>query len=169
MLYPGSFIHVTPSFYFQHVVYVDRSDFALDFFSRSQAVLDITSARKMYRQRPFIRFLQHDFTHDLPVPQGSFDVLLALFAGGISHSCARYVKPGGWILSNDHHGDARDAAANPELELKVVVLESCGKVHFEEDGLDRFALSVEPNRPGRRNAPTVDYFLFRKLSPARHR
>ena len=33
VLYPGCSIHITPSFYFQHVVYVDISEAAKDFFS----------------------------------------------------------------------------------------------------------------------------------------
>lgn len=33
VIYPGCSIHITPSFYFQHVLYIDRSQAATDFFS----------------------------------------------------------------------------------------------------------------------------------------
>ena len=76
VLYPGASVHVTPSFFFQHVVYVDLSDLSRDFFARAQAVLDVVNRHKAYRQRPFIRFVRQDFTADLPVFEGSFDLLL---------------------------------------------------------------------------------------------
>jgi SAM-dependent methyltransferase len=163
VLYPGSSVHVTPSFFFQHVVYVDRSDFSRDFFAQAQAVRDVVNRYKRYRQRPFIRFVQQDFTADLPVPEGGFDVLLALYAGGISQACARYVKPGGLLLTNDHHGDAREASRLPDLELQAVVEERRGKVRFDEQDLERHALPGGAPRPRHRSEPQPDYYLFRKL------
>jgi len=158
VLYPGSSVHVTPSFCFQHLVYVDRSELSRDFFARAQAVLDVVSARKRYRQQPFVRFVEQDFATALPVPEASFDVLLALYAGGISRSCARYVKPGGLLLTNDHHGDARDAAGLPGFELEAVVEERRGKVFFEDQHLERH---VSTGASGRHQAK-ADYYLFRR-------
>jgi SAM-dependent methyltransferase len=163
VLYPGSSVHVTPSFFFQHVVYVDRSEFSRDFFAQRQAVLDAVNAHKTYRQQPFIRFVEQDFTSDLPVPEGSFDVLLALYAGGISKACARYLKPGGLLLSNDHHGDARDAAGLPGFELQAVVQERRGKVLFQDGDLERYAPPGGSERPRHRRLTKADYYLFRRL------
>jgi SAM-dependent methyltransferase len=162
VLYPGAFVHVTPSFFFQHVVYVDRSDFSRDFFARAQAVLDVVNQHKQYRQRPFIRFVRQDFTADLPVPEGSFDLLLALYAGGVSQACARYVKSGGLLLTNDHHGDARDAARLPEFELRAVVEERRGEVRFDEKDLERYTLTGGPTRPRQQSEFRPDYYLFRR-------
>jgi len=158
VLYPGSSVHVTPSFYFQHVVYVDRSELSRGFFARPEAVRDVVRARKTYRQQPFVRFIEQDFATELPVPEASFDVLLALYAGGISRSCARYLKPGGLLLTSDHHGDARDAAGLPGFELQAVARERRGKVLFEEERLERY---VAPAAPGR-HPPKADYYLFRR-------
>ena len=36
VLYPGCSIHITPSFYFQHTVYVDISETAKKFFEDNQ-------------------------------------------------------------------------------------------------------------------------------------
>lgn len=163
VLYPGSLIHVTPSFFFGHVVYVDRSDLSRDFFEKKQAVLDLISTRQKYRQRPYIRFLHQDFTQELPFPEESFDVLFALYASGISKCCTRYLKPGGWLLTNDHYGDARDAAAIPGLDLNAVVQEKRGKFLFTEQGLYRFLQSNDSARPYHRAATKADYYLFRKL------
>jgi SAM-dependent methyltransferase len=167
VLYPGAFVHVTPSFFFQHVVYVDQSDFSRHFFARTQAVLDIVNQHKHYRQRPFIRFVQQDFTTDLPVPEGSFDLLLALYAGGVSRACARYLKPGGLLLTNDHRGDARDAAQLPDLELQAVIDERRGKVRFDEKDLERYALTAGPARPRHQGESRPDYYLLRRCNRRR--
>ena len=163
VLYPGAFVHVTPSFFFQHVVYVDRSDFSRDFFARAQAVLDLVNQHKRYRQPPFIRFVQQDFATELPIRERAFDVLLALYAGGVSQTCARYLKPGGLLLTNDHHGDARDAALLPDLELQAVVEERRGRVRFDEKDLQRYVPLGGSPRPRHRGEPRADYYLFRKL------
>jgi SAM-dependent methyltransferase len=161
VLYPGSSVHVTPSFFFQHVVYVDRSDLSRDFFARASAVLSVVNARKRYEQQPFIRFVEQDFTSELPAPEGSFDLLLALYAGGVSRACARYVKPGGLLLTNDHHGDARDAAALPDFELEAVVQERRGKVVFEDGDREPY---IRPGGSDRsRHRCPADYYLFRRL------
>lgn len=159
VLYPGSFVHVTPSFFFQHVVYVDKSDFARDFFERADAVVHLVDAHRRYRQKPFLRFLHQDFTAALPLPEASFDVLLALYASGVSRSCAHFVRPGGLLLTNDHRGDAHDAAALEGWALHAVIEERRGVVRVREDGLDGYLTG------GR---SVADYYLFRRL-PERSR
>jgi SAM-dependent methyltransferase len=163
VLYPGAFLHVTPSFFFEHVVYVDRSDFSRDFFARAQAVVCLVNQHKRYRQAPFIRFVQQDFTTELPIREQAFDVLLALYAGGIARACARYLKPGGLLLTNDHHGDARDAARIPDFELQAAIEERRGKIRFDEEALERYGLAGGSTRPRHRGEPRADYYLFRKL------
>ena len=37
-LYPGCLIHITPSFYFAHVVYVDHNPLSREFFSQKEQV-----------------------------------------------------------------------------------------------------------------------------------
>lgn len=162
VLYPGSSVHVTPSFFFQHVVYVDRSEMSRDFFGRAGAVLELVNARKQYRQQPFIRFVEQDFTANLPVPEGSFDLLLALYAGGISRACGRYVKPGGFVLTNDHHGDAQDAAELPGFELQAVVQERRGKLLFQDTDLERYVGPPGSGGPRHRSQPRPAYYLFRR-------
>lgn len=170
MLYPGSFIHITPSFYFQHVVYVDQSEFAREFFAQRDAVLSIVNRHRDYPQIPFIHFVAQDFTKPLPFPQASFDVLLALYAGGISRSCVQYVRPGGLVLTNDHHGDARDAAAHPDLTLQAVAMTMGKTTRFTDSELATYLQPSPPRRgrPGKMHSSSysrsADYYLFRKRS-----
>lgn len=163
VLYPGSSIHVTPSFFFQHVVYVDRSELARVFFGRAAGVLEVVRARKTYAQAPYVRFIEQDFTLPLPIPDESCDVLLALYAGAISATCARYVRPGGLLLSNDHHGDAADAARLADFTLEAVVEERRADVRFHDDALERWS----PPGPPRRHAPKPAYYLFRRARVTR--
>lgn len=51
-LYPGSFVHVTPSFFIPEVVYVDNNRQTKKFFEQKDAIADLIS-----RKRPMIQIL----------------------------------------------------------------------------------------------------------------
>ncbi|MGI5863952.1 MAG: hypothetical protein ACOX6T_18115 [Myxococcales bacterium] len=171
VLYPGCFVHITPSFFFQHVVYIDRNDLAAAFFAEEKGVRRLIDAHRRYRREPYVRFLAQDFTRELPLRENSFDLLLALYAGGISRSCVRYLKEGGLLVSNDHQGDAREAAARGDLVLSAVITEKRGAVGIVERELDGY---LSPKlRPGKRGTAastkdyqrSADYYVFRKVRP----
>lgn len=107
VLYPGCSIHVTPSFYFQHVVYVDISETAKDFFQDNENILSIVNSNKNYKQSAYIQFIHSDYTKVLPVRENNYDLLLSIYAVGITESCKKYIKPGGIIVSNNHQNDAQ--------------------------------------------------------------
>ena len=67
VLYPGSFIHIAASFYFQHVIYVDSSLEAARFFADPSGVQAFLQRKKTYKPPPYFRFLHHDFHHPLPL------------------------------------------------------------------------------------------------------
>jgi hypothetical protein len=127
VLYPGCSAHITPSLYFPHVVFVDKSETAAQFFADEKHLLDFVKRHKHYRQSAYIRFIHQDYSQSLPLRKGSFDLLLALFAEGIARSCAQYLKPGGVLLTNNHQGGAVDAFNDRKFEL-------IGKVHFQKGG-----------------------------------
>jgi len=174
VLYPGCFVHLTPSFFFQHVVYVDRNDLARGFFGNKEGVLRKVRSRQQYAQPPHIRFIAQDYLQPLPVLEESFDLLLALYAGGISRACGRYLRVGGLLVTNDHHGDATEAATEENLDLVAVVREQRGRYTFDEQALDTYLVPKAPGRPTRGRvvpsrpelARTADYYVFRKSRPA---
>src|SRR5215208_3955146 len=125
VLYPGCSVHVTPSLYFPHVVYVDQSDAAAQFFTDERSIAQFVSRNKHYEQSAYVRFVQQDYSIPLPVMEEKFDLLLALFAGGVAKSCVQYLKVGGILLTNNHEGDAVDAGKDSTLEL-------AGIIHFQE-------------------------------------
>jgi SAM-dependent methyltransferase len=168
VLYPGCLIHVTPSFFFQHVVYVDRSDFARDFFAHGDEVSRIVNGRRRYRQSPFIRFVGQDFTRPIPVPEESFDVLMALYAVGVSRSCNRYLRDGGVLVTDDHHGDAADALA-AGLTLEAAIKLDRAKLRWVDGDLSGFlepraesARAARTRTPGSKYARDAAFYIFRK-------
>ena len=143
VLYPGCSVHITPSLYFPHVVYVDQSQAATQFFANEPSLLEFVNRRKHYKQSAYVRFIQQDYSQPLPLRQGTFDLLLSLFAGGIARSCARYLKPGGLLLTNNHQGDAVDASQDQELRWKAIVRFQKWKYAITEESLRESKIPVQ--------------------------
>lgn len=143
VLYPGCSVHITPSLYFPHVVYVDQSEAAATFFAGEKSLREFLNRNKHYRASAYFRFLQQDYFQSLPLPEGTFDLLLSLFAGGIARACAKYLKPGGRLLTNNHQGDARDAARDPGLKLKAILRFQKGEYFVREAGPDDLNVPAE--------------------------
>jgi hypothetical protein len=91
VLYPGSFVHITPSFYFPEVVYLDLDKRCRKFFSDDET-LEYIDKRKDYRQDPVIRFHETSFENEIDELDEYFDLLISQYAGFISRYCTRYLK-----------------------------------------------------------------------------
>jgi len=133
VLYPGCSIHITPSFYFQHVVYVDISETANKFFDNINNVLDYINGNKKYKQPAYVQFIHGDYTKPLPVREENYDLLIALYAGEITQSCKKYVKPGGIILTNNHQKDAEKLLKDPSIILDGLIYKKGKKYVIEKD------------------------------------
>lgn len=142
VLYPGCSIHITPSLYFPHVVYVDQCQDAAQFFAEEKVLSEFVNRKKSYKQSVHVRFIHQDYSAPLPFMDGSFDLLLALFAGGISAACTRYLKVGGILITNNHQEDAVDAARDDRLEYKAIICFHKGKYRLEEPTLDKLKLTA---------------------------
>lgn len=112
VLYPGSSIHITPSFYFSRVSYVDRSDESAAFFADADGVNALVESNCAYARTPFLEFVHADMTDALPFREGQFDLLLALYSGESLGSCSQYVVAGGYAVADS---DCMEKAArDPE-------------------------------------------------------
>ncbi len=176
VLYPGSSIHITPSFFFPHVVYVDPSPLAEAFFADREGIMAYIDGNKSYRRSAHVRFLPQDCRTALPLLEGSFDLLISLFAGGISASCGKYVKPGGLLLADNHHGEAQQAASAGPFELISVIRYAKHAYSILERGLDGVPSGKETSRTkqylkrasqGLVYVENVEYYVFRKRPPRR--
>ncbi|MDD3654129.1 MAG: class I SAM-dependent methyltransferase [Desulfotomaculaceae bacterium] len=132
VLYPGCSIHITPSFYFQHVVYVDISETAKEFFKDNQNILSIVNSNKKYKQSAYIQFIHYDYTKELPVRENNYDLLLSIYAGCITKSCKKYIKRGGIIVSNNHHNDAQEAIEDSSVTLEALIRKKGRRYQIEE-------------------------------------
>lgn len=171
VLYPGCFIHVTPSFFFPHVVYVDVNDKAQELLADTDAVLDFVNSHKRYKKSVFVRFIAQDFTTPLPVKDSSFDLLIALYAGGITQACKRYLRIGGLLLTNDHHDDAGAAMRDGELALVAVMTRKEDAYQIVDHDLDQYFVPKKPSSVKSHLSPTerytrrAEYYVFRRIQP----
>lgn len=124
VLYPGCSIHVTPSFVFPHVVYVDKSADAKAFFENQAELMNFVTRNREYKRKPFIQFLHLDYSEVLPLQGESFDLLLSFFAGTIAPVCKKYLRKGGLLLTNQHE------EAGSEFKLVGMIRFESGKYRF---------------------------------------
>lgn len=119
-LYPGSFVHITPSFYISQMTYIDLDKRCERFFS-SQKVLNFIDERKQYSGQCEIEFFKADFTKKLELKKNYYNLLLSFYAGFISQNCKQFLKKGGILVVNNSHGDAPLAYLDADFRLISVV------------------------------------------------
>lgn len=136
VLYPGSSVHITPSLFFPHVVYVDQSPSTTEFFADMDSIQTYVAKDKHYKRSAYIRFIAQDFTAPLPVPKESFDLLISLYAGGVSQACKAYLKVGGILLTNNHQNDIAGIINDAGFRLRSVMRYRSGKFQFIDENLD---------------------------------
>ena len=116
VLYPGSYLHVTPSLVFPEVCYVDSlKDICKALANR--ALLEYIKSHKNYSEDSRIRCYQEDYYGFDSEPEVSFDLLISLNAGFISQACKRLLRSGGLLLVNDGHHDASRAYVDPNYQF----------------------------------------------------
>ena len=118
-LYPGSYLHITPSLVFPQVCYLDSlKDIAAAL--ADPALLEYVNRHKSYPEKAEIRCYPEDYCGFTGEPEASFDLLISLNAGFISQAAKRFLRPGGLLLVNDGHYDARRAWVDPDYQLRGV-------------------------------------------------
>lgn len=137
VLYPGCFVHVTPSFVFPKVTYVDTERRAEQFFAAPE-LQKLLSERKLYAQDAQVLFHYQDYTKQLPEHDESFDLLISQYAGFISQHCKQYLKIGGWLLANNSHGDASMAYLDDDYKLVGGVNRQGEKFNFSTSRLEDY-------------------------------
>jgi len=134
VLYPGCSMHITPSFVFQHVVYLDQSKEAQEFFTDEQAVRELITDNKSYKTAPYFRFLSGDYTTgDLALEDSNFDILISLYAVNVIRFCRRYIRNKGIIVSNNFHDEALDALKYEDLRLIGYIRKAKNKYMLYKD------------------------------------
>lgn len=151
VLYPGSYVDISPSAVFDRVTYVDSDKQAKRFFSHSEAVEELIRSKRDDPLSEFqVDFRHADYHEPLGLADGSFDLLVSLYAGFVTEPCIRYLSPGGCLLVNNSHGDAGIASLIPGLELVAVITSRANTYQVSTSRLDDHLV------PKRGGEPTIE-------------
>ena len=137
VIYPGSYIQVSPSFVFPFVVYIDADKNAVKYF-QSGALIEMIDQRKDYPQDSGVIFHAQDYQELLDDYRGQFDLMISQYAGFISDSCKPYLRPGGYLLVNNSHADAGMAAIDEDYQLIAAILKTRGKYRLSKASLEAY-------------------------------
>ena len=171
-LYPGSFVHITPSFVFPKTTYVDTDKRAKQFF-QSPEVIDFIEQQKAYPQSAEVSFHPTDYRNVIDEQDKSYDLLISQYAGFVSQHCKRYLRINGILLVNNSHGDASMASIDQDYECIAAILRRKGKHRISEKGLDTYFISKKPievtreyleqTQKGIGYQKTASSYLFRRV------
>ena len=175
-LYPGSFVHITPSFVFPDVVYVDNDKQAKQFFGKPE-IFKFIAERKVYPQEAKVSFYFADYRNGFDEPFETFDLLISQYAGFVGKHCKPYLETGGFLLANNSHGDAGLAAIDDDYQLRAVFSVRKGKHRISEKNLDEYFFPksqiqitkeyLEGLQKGIGYLKTAGVYLFQKVQEGR--
>jgi hypothetical protein len=137
VLYPGCYVHITPSFFIPRGVYVDTEMKAEEFFDDPNFLKYIES-RKTYDGKPEITFYHQSYEKPIDEPEGSSDLLVSKYAGFVSKGTKKYLKTGGILVANNSHGDAGLASLDLDFKFIAVANNRGSKVVLSEKELGRY-------------------------------
>lgn len=138
-LYPGSFVHITPSLVFPSVTYIDTDKRAKTFFNNPE-VYDYIDRHKIYTERSSIVFIPEDYRKSPQDISEEYDLLISLYAGFVSKYCTQYLRVDGLLLVNNSHGDASMASIQNNLKLIGIFNRRNQKYSYSEYNLDSYLI-----------------------------
>ena len=171
-VYPGSFIHVTPSLIFENTVYID-SDRRVQKFFDDPEILKWVESNKEYEAETVIHGFQQNYSKNVPVEIDEFDLLISQYAGFVSQDCKKYLKKNGILLVNNSHADAGLAFLDQDYELIAVVNNNNGKWTIKQTGLEEYFIPKKGPHPPKASLlktmrgigykKTASNYIFRKI------
>lgn len=172
-IYPGSFVHITPSLIFPKTVYIDNDKRAQSFFGDPEVNKWVLNNNE-YKENPIIQAFQQDYSKRLPVDIGEFDLLISQYAGFVSQDCKKYLKTGGILLANNSHADAGLAFLDPNYELIAVINNNNSKWTIKETGLQEYFIPKKGHHPPKSELlktmrgvgykKTASNYIFKKIT-----
>lgn len=137
VIYPGSYVQISPSFIFPYVVYIDSDQNAIRFF-QSRSLIEMVNQRKEYPHDLELVFHGIDYRNLIEDYHSKFDLLISQYAGFISEVCKPYLRTGGYLLVNNSHGDAGMASIDRDYQLVSAVHKTKGKHRLLNTSLDDY-------------------------------
>ena len=162
VLYPGCHRHITPSLVFPDITYVDSDKKVGDIFdiennSYIREWIEENSEYKNTDTVARIRFIHTSYANMKKVRRhkivlDSFDLLISLSAGIVTHDGLDFLQTGGYYLVNAAHADAMVAYLQPSLRLRAYWDEEEGKFSQDQNALkDLFMARVKGSKKRARN------------------
>ncbi len=175
VVYPGSYVHLTPSLVFPHVCYVD----AVKGFGAAMQSGDVVpwlDAHKEYPEPVELTAIETAYDRMPPTLLAGFGLMISLNAGAISQACKPQLSPGAHLLANDGHYDAARARVDADFTL-VAAFSAGGACETDEEALRAYFVSKKgqpltremlaenelrpPSKARQKMAREADAFLFR--------
>ena len=170
-IYPGSFVHIAPSFHIEEMTYIDSDKRVASFF-KDENVMSYIRANRSYVAMPVVQAFQADYSSTLPIEDHSFDIMFSFYAGFISQSCKKYLKPGGVLVCNNSHGDASLACLDSSYTLMGVIkrngehfsirTDSLGEYFVKKDGSPIDREKVERTMTGENFVKKAYAYIFER-------
>ena len=175
VIYPGSYVHLTPSLVFPRVCYVD----SVKGFGAAMQSDDLASwliAHKEYDEPVDFTAIETAYSRIPSTLLAVFGLLISLNAGAISQECKPLLSPGAHLLANDGHYDAARAHVDDDYTL-VAALRFDGTYETGEEVLRGYFVTKQgkpltremqaentqrsPSKAPYKMARTASAFLFR--------
>jgi len=145
-LYLGSFVHITPALVFPKTAFIDSDRRVRKFFD-SPEVKEFVHKNKQYKEEPNIFASQQNYEKPIAIEQESFDLLVSQYAGFVSQAGKKLLKPGGYLVANNSHGDASMAFLDADYEFIGVANHSKGKWRISDKSLDDYFVPKKDKHP----------------------
>lgn len=164
-IYPGSFIHISPSLVFSKTAYIDN-DRRVDAFFNDPEVLEWIELNKDYEDKTQIIAFQQNYSKSTPYNIGKYDLLISQYAGFVSQECKDYLKSGGLLLVNNSHADAGLAFLDADYELSAVLNCNKGKWSLKEANLEEYFIPKKGAHPPKAELlSTMKGIGYKKAAP----
>lgn len=170
--YPGSYIDITPSFFFPITYYIDTDRMAKQFFSNEREIIKYIKENKIYNEDIILKYFPEDYRKNFNEIIDSSDLLISLYAGFISKYCKDLLKKNGMLLANNSHGDASMALLDKDFTFFGVINYQNKKYYLKTDNLDEYFIPkkntivtkelLEKTNRGVGYKKSANYYLFRK-------
>ena len=141
VVYPGSYVHLTPSLVFPSVCYVDSVK-GFGAALQSEDLAPWLDAHKEYPEPVEFTAIETAYNRIPSSLHAGFGLMISLNAGAISQECKPLLSPGAHLLANDGHYDAARAHVDADYTL-VAALSADGAYETSEEALRGYFVSKQ--------------------------
>lgn len=135
--YIGSSIHITPSFVFQNVTYIDKSDLTKCFFKEKNELVSYINTRKQYKLKPYIHFIDDDYNQGELFSRSEYDLVLAINSPNSLNAALKIVKSKGLLLYLPLPQEASLLTSQAKIKSIGFIHKKGKKYIFEKDEINQ--------------------------------